>query len=477
MTAINRARPVLVSAVAVPLVCALAVAIAWTGYIASDDASYYFGALEWLTDPPFAGSDHWTTRFPLVLSLAAAIGFVGAGPLALGLTAVGWYLAFLLATALFAQRVGGPRVAILAALLIGTLPLVATSASIANCDLPEVAFLLLGLWLLAGEAAGERPRTGAALAAGISFGLAILCRETPVLALAGLGVPFLLGRPVTRRTLLLAAAGAACVLAGEMLFQWLVTGDPLHRYGLAFNHDDTLDRAANLEGNLLVHPALDPLLLLFVNNEFAGLFWLAAVAVATGFHRRLDASQRRMLLLPAAMGMCAFLLVSLLGSKLVLNPRYFTIAAVAAVVAVACWLDRLPTMTCWLVLAASIGFNLLMISVQNANPHWPSQALVRAAIAFPDRAIAAAPEIVRRAELPIVWARVGNVDPSPAAGSLLIVAAAEAPSGRLLARYPSPPTVAGGVVRAAGLESLVPGSIRPRLLSPDLDMVLVDPAR
>lgn len=228
MTAINRARPVLVSAVAVPL----AVAIAWTGYIASDDASYYFGALEWLTDPPFAGSDHWTTRFPLVLSLAAAIGLVGAGPLALGLTAVGWYLAFLLATALFAQRVGGPRVAILAALLIGTLPLVATSASIANCDLPEVAFLLLGLWLLAGEAAGERPRTGAALAAGISFGLAILCRETAVLALAGLGVPFLLGRPVTRRTLLLAAAGAACVLAGEMLFQWLVTGDPLHRYGL-----------------------------------------------------------------------------------------------------------------------------------------------------------------------------------------------------------------------------------------------------
>lgn len=463
-------------AATVLLLCAFAVAIGWTGYIASDDASYYLGARQWLINPPFAGGDHWTTRFPLVLSLAGAIVLTGDAPLALGVTAIGWYVAFSGATALLANRVGGSRVGLIAVLLVGTLPLVATSASIVNCDLPEVTFLIVGLWLLAGPAADGRPGSTAAFAAGISFGLAILCRETAVLALAGLGVLFLLGRPLSRRMLLLAAAGAALVLAGEMLFQFFVTGDPLHRYGLAFNHDGTLDRAANREGNLLVHPVVDPLLVLFINNEFAALFWLAAAALAMRFGRRLSAAQCRMLVLPALMGCSAFLLVALLGAKLVLNPRYFTIVAVAAVLVVACWLDKSPAIVRWPILAVTVAFNLLLISVQNANPHWPSQALVQAAAAHPNRPIAAAPEIVRRAELPIAWARLDNVGTLPSTHGTLLVAEEGAPLGRMLARYPSPPTVAGGLIRAAGLESLVPDAIRTRLMRPNPDMVLLEPA-
>ena len=57
-----------------------AVRAGWTGFIASDDASYYAGAVEWLRDPPFAGDSHWTTRFPVVLTLAAG-AYVVAGAL------------------------------------------------------------------------------------------------------------------------------------------------------------------------------------------------------------------------------------------------------------------------------------------------------------------------------------------------------------------------------------------------------------
>lgn len=458
----------------VPLVAAAAVFIGWTGYIASDDSSYYLGALEWLQRPPFAGDDHWTTRFPLVLTLAAAIAGTGGGDLALGLTALFWYASFIAAGAALAHRIGGTTVTATAALLLATMPLVATSASVVNCDLPEATFLLVGLWLLAPEAATGQRRERSAFASGICFGLAILCRETAILPLAGLGLLFLFGRPVSRKSLLVAAAGAALVLGAEMLFQFALTGDPLHRYVLAFNHDATLDRAADLEGNILVHPLIDPLLVLLINNEFALLFWLAGAALAARFTRHLDAAQRRMLLLPVATGGVAFLLVALLSGKLVLNPRYFTIAAVAAALAVAFWLVRLGPRWRWSILTVAVGVNLLMLSVQNAIPRWPSTALVLAAAAHPGRLVSAEAGIVHRADLPLGWNGVRNAVPAPAAGSLLLIAEDAAPAGAVLARYPSPPTPLGRVMRGLGLAPLIPSVLATRLLRPNPTMVLVD---
>lgn len=461
--------------IAVALMLA-AVAIGWTGYIASDDASYYLGAQQWLRDPPFAGSDHWTTRFPVVLTLAAAIGVIGPGPLPLAVTALGGYALFLTAAAMLAARVAGQglasgRVALPTVLLLGTMPLIATSASIVNCDLPEVAFLLAGLALLAPEARDGSPRRTAAVGAGVAFGLAVLCRETALLGLTGLGILFLVAKPVSRASLLVAAAGAAGVLGAEMLFQLAVTGDPLHRYALAFNHDATLDRAADLEGNLLVHPLLDPLLVLFLNNEFAALFPLAAVALAARAHRHLDGPGRRALLLPAAAGLAAFALVALLGGKLVLNPRYFTLTAFPAALLVAVWLDRMSPRRRWPLLAGAIIANLLMLSVQNAYPRWPSTALARAAAAHPDATIFAAPEIVRRAELELTWANLRNVTAAPDGATLRLVE--EGTEGAPIARYPTPPTPLGRLAIAAGIAGLIPDRIARRLLAPGPTMLLV----
>ncbi len=56
---------------------------------------------------------------------------------------------------------------------------------------------------------------------------------------------------------------------------------------LAFHHDSHIDLAANEEGNVLVHPATDPLLVLLVNDDFALLFWGVTAAVAFRFDRGL----------------------------------------------------------------------------------------------------------------------------------------------------------------------------------------------
>lgn len=426
------------------LIGAVAVAIGWTGFIASDDQFYYFGALEWVEHGAFAGDSHWTTRFPLVLSLAAAIKAVGAVPLALNLTAIAWYAAFVSVGILLAWRIAGERAGWIAGVLFASMPLIATGGSIVNCDNPEAVFLMLGAWLLAGEV--ERPRLSRCLLAGIAFGLAMLSRETAVLALSGLGILFLLGRPLPRRALIVAGCGTAMVLVGEAAFQWAMTGDPLHRYGLAFNHDSSLDRAANEEGNLLVHPAIDPLLVLFVNNEFALLFWLAipaALAIRSG-----GIDWRRFAPV-AAMGAASFVLVALLSHKLVLNPRYFTPTAVAATILVAAWLARMAPRRGAAIVAIAVAANLAMLSLQNNHPRWEATALVQAAAADPSRAVAAGPEIVSRAELSLHWAALSNVRSD---ARLALVSAEEVSGFQVVERYPAPWRPAGAVLAALGLE-------------------------
>lgn len=453
------------------LIAAAALAMGWVGFMASDDVAYHAGAREWLDRPPFGGVDHWTTRFPLILTLAGMIAVFGDGPLPLAVTAIFWFALFVASGTALVRRVGGATAGWIGATLFTTMPLAATSGSVANCDIPEVVFLIVGILLLG----DPRQRRGFALCAGFCFGAAILCRETAVLALMGVGLIFAAGRPVTRSNLLMAAAGAALVLGLEMLFQLAVSGNPLHRYMLAFSHDSTIDRSLNLEGNLLLHPIVDPLLVLLINNEFGSLFWLSIAAFAAGAHRGLTSEGHRAFTITAAMALTAFLMVALLGSKLVLNPRYFTIVAVAAVLMTATWLARMPVRPRLVVLTTSLGLNFLLLSAQNGHPQWPAEALVIAARVHAGDAITADRAILHRAALPIRWQRLDNVQPAGAPASLRLVREGEAPVVRVLARYPSPPTPLGWALRKAGLDDLLPQSVRSRLVSPNPTMLLLPP--
>ena len=61
----------------------------------------------------------------------------------------------------------------------------------------------------------------------------------------------------------------------------------------------------------------------------------------------------------------------------------------------------------------------------------------------------------------------------PVIRRLLVTDAEDAPPGRIVARYPSPPTRVGGIVAALGLRPLVPEPLRRRLFAPSPEAVLV----
>ncbi|WEK42563.1 MAG: glycosyltransferase family 39 protein [Candidatus Sphingomonas colombiensis] len=451
----------------------LALWIGWVGFIASDDSLYYVGAQAWLEHPPVAGADHWSTRFPLILTFAGVIATVGRNYAAFAVTAVLFYVVLVVLVGFFARGVGGQRAGWIAALLTATLPVVVFHASTVSVDLLEVSALIAGAMLL-GRATDDRVGLWRGGGAGLCFGIAILCRETSVLALVAFVPMFLIGRPVPRRVLVAAGVGLALTLGAEALFQYAMTGDPLRRYAIAFHHDEHIDRAANMEGNFLLWPPIDPLLVLLINDDFGLLFWLAGLALALGAARGLGEAQRRQLTILTAMAGASFVLVAALYTKLVLNPRYFTLAAIVAVVVLALWLDRLAGRWRALLLVAIIGSDLLLMSVGNMHPRWEMEALVDAARRHPTEIVAGESHEVRRARIPMTFAGIDNLRYAPATpGGLIVMPASEAPAGVVVTRYPSPPTRLGGVLRALGLEPIVPQAIARRMFAPDAEMVLV----
>ncbi len=451
----------------------LAVSIGWTGFMASDDSLYFVGAEHWLRDPPFAGDNHWTTRFPLLWSFAAMLLVFGRGFVAFAATALLWYGVLIALVGLFAARIGGGRTGWIAAMIAATLPVIVANATTVGVDLLETSLLLGGAWLL-GEGGDRRAAALRGLAAGVCFGTAIICRETSLLSLVAMGPLFLIGRPVSRPAMVAAGVGLVLVLGGEALFQWALTGDPLRRYAIAFNHDSHIDRAANHEGNLLIHPAIDPLLVLLINDDFGLLFWVAGLGAVVALRRGWGIARPGPLLVLAAMALADFVLVAVLTEKLVLNPRYFMLPAILAVVVSALWLSRLPGRWRWPVLAGLLVINLLMLSVGNAHPRWEMEVLIEASRTHPAEMISGDPVMVRRASQPMRFAGRANIRYAPAmAGGLLVTPLGRAPAGKILAQYPSPPTRLGALIDGTGLRKFVPAVLHRRMFAPSETVVLV----
>ncbi|KKC26055.1 ArnT family glycosyltransferase [Sphingomonas sp. SRS2] len=461
----NAGWPILLAVLGIAAVWA-----GWVGFMASDDGLYYYAALQWFTNPPAPGANHWATRFPVVLGFVGSIAMFGRSLLAFHLVSLFWYLAIVGVTAGLSWQLAGRRAGWIAAILAATLPVIATNASIVNCDLPEAVFLVGGLWLLIG---GRQTRS--ALFAGCSFGHAVLCRETAILALAGLAIPFLMRGAAMRRRLLLVGVGIVLVLGAEMLFQYWVTGNAFHRYGIAANHDSHINRPANLEGNFLVHPAIDPLLVLLVNDDFGLLFWIGgAVLLLKRLPTGAVRSGRDAFFLIGGMALASFVVISLLYTKLVLNPRYFSLAAIAMLLVVALWLSRQTNRTVLGVLALIVASNLLLLSATNRDPRWSSEALATAARTYPRAVIAGDSDVVKRAEILLTIDGSPNVRIAPfASAPLRLVIGDVGPADQIVAVYHAPPTRIGQVLDALDLSQVLPERVRGRVMSPSGTAFLV----
>jgi len=178
-------------------------------------------------------TNHWWTRFPLVAPMALVLAIGGESRLTVGIVPLVYAaLALVMLTMLIERRFGRAE-AIVAGVLMATLPTVSLVLLQPNVDTAELAFTLAALLMIQAAVRSGRPRH--ALAGGALLGLAILTRPS-ALALLPIAALVVAAVPSLRRFALPAALGIAAPLAAEAIVNWLWLGDPLHSWALSLGH-------------------------------------------------------------------------------------------------------------------------------------------------------------------------------------------------------------------------------------------------
>lgn len=479
-------RQHLVPAALLALFIAL-VASCWVGFIGSDDVTFARGAYGWIEHFPYVGG-HGTIRYPLTVPMALSFSLLGENEVAMVLPSLACFvLAFALAWRV-ARYAAGSAPANLALLLLATLPLFVIQGSIANVDAPELAFLLASFALF-WRATEERASAVRLLGAGAFAGLAFLTRETAIFAAVFYAPLFLIGYRLNRLRYLLVAAGFLGVWAIELAYLWVMTGDPFYRFTIALHHDSTIDRSIDLAGNTIVHPLVDPVLVLLLNQEFMALFVLAIpLGLWLCLARGVPTARQRLARLLGWLGLSWFLCAGAAQSLLPLNPRYFTVTA-----AVACVLAALALWTLaerggrWRLAAALavlglLGTNALGLVVENKNPLYGERVLATIARGTTEP-VHTDPSTRYRADLLLRWegaqARIKATPPPP--GALYFhnparteradarLPAAQLPAfqprqeWRVVSHYALPQPLPARLLVATGLDRMLPGAVWARL--------------
>lgn len=177
--------------------------------------------------------DHWWARLPLVMPMGGSIALGGESRLTVALVPFAYALVALTCFTLLVHRHFGRGAAMVAGILLATLPVAAISYLQPNVDMPELAFLMAGF--LAFDCAVRRAQRRWAWVAGLLLGLAILTRPTALVILPILAWLIFRQRPLRRLALPL-ALGIAAPLLVETLFYGMWLGDPLIKWRLALGH-------------------------------------------------------------------------------------------------------------------------------------------------------------------------------------------------------------------------------------------------
>lgn len=421
------------------------VGFSWVGLIASDDVTYAHGAYGWLQHFPYVGG-HGTIRYFIAIPMALAFRLFGENEYAMALPSLLYALAFLVVAWRVTRDVAGAWPAFGALLALATSPLLVIQSSIANVDAIEMAFLFGSVVLTwrcldAGKADARR-----LFLAGVLAGCAFLTRETAIFVAVFYALLFLAGHRLPRLSYFWVAAGFLAVWLVELAYLWAMTGDPFYRITIALHHDSTIDRGVDLAGNVIVHPLVDPLLVLLFNQEFMALFFLA---VPLGgwlcFGRTIEPRLRHFARVIALFGLVWFVCAGAVQHLLPLNPRYFMITAAMACiltgVALARLIGRATGRGRLLALAAAallVGGNMVGLLVENKEPVFGERALAALAARYPQQPIATDPMTRYRAAMLLHWeraeARVVARPPQPGMLYFYNPAWADRPNARMSAQ-------------------------------------------
>lgn len=324
---------------------------------------------------------HWWARFPLVAPMALVLGLAGETRLTVGLVPLIYAALALTFFTLLVERRFGRAEAMLAGVLIGTLPAFSLVLLQPNVDTAELAFTLAALLLFQSAATTGRARH--ALAGGILLGLAILTRPS-ALALLPIAALVIAATPSFRRFTLTAALGVALPLAAEASLSWLWLGDALHSWALSLGH--TQIPSAELppgfhsaRGPLFnpdyvaawrpamgirVHWTVDPILNLLANPAMGPLLIAALLLIALRRPSPRDADGRALLWLLAA----AILYFGAITYAFAIDPKprmFLPVAAAAATIfamqAARIWRDG-RTVLVGVIAAVTVGMNLIYLA-------------------------------------------------------------------------------------------------------------------
>ena len=465
------------------------VAFGWIGFLASDDVTYAIGAYGWIEHFPFVGG-HGTIRYPITIPIALSFLTFGENEYAMVLPSLLYLVGALFLIWHAVRDVSGslPATAALGALAIS--PLLVIQSSIASVDITEMAFLFASV-LLFWRCLDTGPDPRRLFAAGALAGLAFLTRETAIFVAVFYAIFFVIGHRFGRIHYLWIAAGFLAVWGLEIAYLWAMTGDPLYRINISLHHDSTIDRTIDVAGNVVINPLIDPLLVLFINQEFMALFFIAIpVGAWLCFSAAASERARHFARVISVFGVIWFLCAAAAQKLLPLNPRYFMIPTAVACILTGIGLAQLAASARKgvRILAGSLALLLLSgnwvgIYLENKDSLFGARQLAAIAAAKPEARITTDPMTRYRADMLLRWegAQGRVADRAPQTGDLFYYNPANAdhtnfkmpadqmefyrpPAGSfLVARYEPTPIYLATIIEQAGLARYLPNGLWKKL--------------
>lgn len=309
----------------------LSLAIWWHGLGPHDETRYISAAIGWLEDGPRLGPRHWDLRHLYVLPMAASFLIFGKSEISASLPSVLYAGGLVAVTYYYGRRLLGATEALVAGALVATSAFFIAIPIEVEVYGAEIFFAALAIWLflLAGR---SRASSAYFFSSGVFCGLAWTLRESAVYIPAALGIIALMQRNGRLVAAVALSLGFGVILAGELIFYYIATGDPFHRYIIDLGHrrgGPTLVSFADDRFPLwrhLTRPVTDTL-----TAPFVGPFVMISVFLAVLFRRKIFGGsdlRRRTLICFAFAGLVGMALCGYLFYQAM--PHYYPVLSYAA---------------------------------------------------------------------------------------------------------------------------------------------------
>jgi 4-amino-4-deoxy-L-arabinose transferase-like glycosyltransferase len=469
--------------------------LGYVGFIASDDGSYSEAAVGWIEHFPYVGSNHWGLRHAVVLPVALSFWLGGISELTMMLPTKAYLLLLVLLTYGCIARLIEHRTALLASAIIALTPIFILPSSPSD-DLAECFFVVASLWAFY-FGSGTRPGPALLLVSGLSGGSAFVTRETSAILALFYGVLFLFGWRLPRGYFFLIAGGFLTILAIDWAYLASLTGDPLYRFHVSMGAvagDNPLDHAAaaknpvlhglNSIGLIDAPRLLQPIVMLFTAHQFGPLFFLAVPGGIWLWKNRSNCEpQFEMARLWGLAGLTWFIVLSYVLIVLYVEPRYYTVTVYSGVLVVAMWVRTLSLrrVAIGLIALLSVG-DLLMIYLDNKSLIFGEKTLVAVARTS-DEPVYTDPATLNGAKFLLEHTAVGHkvIAGLAPAGGLFFYNSSPArvelyrdsigkfeprATWTLVHTFNEEPKLSARILRASGLEAILPRGVIQKLDPP-----------